>query len=210
VTSGPPLSLRLYAAATALAEPLAPALLRRRAARGKEDLARLGERLGRSRLARPEGPLAWLHGASVGESLALLPLVEALIAARPGLGVLVTSGTVTSAALMAQRLPNGAVHQYAPVDGPRAVDRFLDCWRPDLAVFVESELWPNLLVAAKARGVRLALLSAKLSDESFRGWSRWPEAAKRLWGGFDLLLAQDSGRSNASPSWARAPLGSPT
>jgi 3-deoxy-D-manno-octulosonic-acid transferase len=188
----PPLSLRLYAAAAAAAEPLAPALLRRRARRGKEQTERLGERLGRASLARPEGPLVWLHGASVGEGLSLLPLIEALAQTRPDVTILVTTGTVTSAELMARRLPPGVLHQYVPVDGPRAIGRFLDHWRPKAAVFVESELWPNLLAAAKARGVRLALLSAKLSDRSFRGWSRLRGAARWLWGGFDLLLAQDA------------------
>jgi 3-deoxy-D-manno-octulosonic-acid transferase len=186
-----PISLRLYAAATAMVEPLAPTLLRERARRGKEEAGRLGERLGQATMSRPEGPLVWLHGASVGESLSLLPLIEALDKDRPDLALLITTGTRTSAELMAQRLPITALHQYVPIDGPRAVEAFLDHWRPDLAVFVESELWPNLLTAAKARGVRLALLSAKLSNASFRGWSRLRGAAARLWGGFDLVLAQD-------------------
>jgi 3-deoxy-D-manno-octulosonic-acid transferase len=181
----------LYGLATRLAEPLAPALLARRVARGKEDPARLGERLGKAGMPRPEGVLVWLHGASVGETLSLIALVEALAAARPDVTLLVTSGTRTSAALMAERLPAGAIHQYLPVDGPAAVGRFLDHWRPSLGVFVESELWPNLLLAARERGVRLALLSAKLSEASFRGWRRAPAAARRLLGCFDLILAQD-------------------
>ena len=186
-----PFSLALYGLATRLAEPLAPALLARRVARGKEDPARLGERLGRAGLPRPEGVLVWLHGASVGEALSLISPVEALAAARPDITLLVTSGTKTSAALMAERLPAGVIHQYLPVDGPAAVARFLDHWRPSLGVFVESELWPNLLLAARDRGVRLALLSAKLSEASFRGWRRAPAAARRLFDGFDLILAQD-------------------
>jgi 3-deoxy-D-manno-octulosonic-acid transferase len=189
---GTPWSLRLYALATGLAQPIAPMLLRRRVGRGKEDAARLNERLGRASAPRPAGPLVWLHGASVGEGLSLLPLVDGLIAARPELAVLVTSGTRTSAELLARRLPAQVVHQYLPVDGPRAVGRFLDHWRPDAAVFVESELWPNLLLQARRRGVKLALLSAKLSDASFRGWSRLPGAAAALLGGFDLILAQDA------------------
>lgn len=190
--ASPPLSLAAYRAATGLAEPLAPLALKRRARRGKEDPARLGERLGRPGVARPEGPLAWLHGASVGEALSLLPLVEALVRARPDLAVLVTSGTRTAAELLARRLPPHAAHQYVPIDGPAATRRFLDYWRPTLGVFVESELWPNLLLQAKARGVRLALLSAKLSDASLRNWSRFGEAARMLLGAFDLVLAQDA------------------
>ncbi|WP_369825093.1 3-deoxy-D-manno-octulosonic acid transferase [Caulobacter sp. B11] len=186
-----PLSLALYRAATTALQPLVPILLKARAAKGKEDPARLNERLARPSRARPDGPLVWLHGASVGESLSILPLVERLRLERPEVAVLVTSGTLTSAALLAQRLPAGAIHQYAPVDTPAGARRFLDHWRPSLAVFVESELWPNLLLTAQARGVRLALVSAKLSDKSYRGWQARPMAAGRLFGGFDLILAQD-------------------
>ena len=183
--------LPIYAAITGLLEPLAPGLLRRRAARGKEDAARLGERLGRASRPRPEGPLVWLHGVSVGESLSLLPLAEALRTRRPDLNLLVTSGTVTSAELLAKRLPDGVIHQFAPVDAPGAVRRFLDHWRPSLGVQVESELWPNLIRGAKARGVRLVLASARMTEESARGWGRVPGAAKTLLGSFDLILPQD-------------------
>ncbi len=186
-----PLSLALYRAATTALEPFAPLLLDRRAKAGKEDRARLNERLARPKTARPDGPLVWLHGASVGESLSILPLVERLRAERPEVAVLVTSGTVTSAELLARRLPAGAIHQYLPVDTPGGARRFLDHWRPHLAVFVESELWPNLLLTAKARGVKLALVSAKLSDRSYDRWRARPFAAHELFSGFDLILAQD-------------------
>ena len=186
------LPLALYAAATGLLEPLAPALLRRRARAGKEDAARLGERLGRPGAARPPGPLAWLHGVSVGESLSLLPLIEALRARRPDLTLLVTSGTVTSAEVLAKRLPAGVIHQFAPVDAPGVAARFLDHWRPDAALLVESELWPNLILAAQARGVRLALLSARMTQDSAEGWGRAPATARRLLQAFDLVLPQDA------------------
>lgn len=186
------LSLGLYRAATGLLEPIVPSLLARRARKGKEDPARIAERLARAEIARPEGPLVWLHGASVGESLSILPLVERLRAERPEVTVLVTSGTTTSAALLAKRLPAGAIHQYVPVDAPGAARRFIARWKPSLAVFVESELWPNLLLEAKAAGTRLALVSAKLSDRSFRSWSKRPDAARKLLSGFDLILAQDA------------------
>ncbi len=185
------LALPLYRAATGLLEPLAPRLLRARAARGKEDGARLDERLGRTTAPRPPGPLVWLHGVSVGESLSLLPLVLALRAQRPGLNLLVTSGTRTSAELLAARLPSGVIHQYAPVDGPGAVARFLDHWRPDLGVLVESELWPNLIGLAQRRGVKLVLASARMTEASARGWARAPGAARGLLSAFETILPQD-------------------
>jgi 3-deoxy-D-manno-octulosonic-acid transferase len=185
------LPLALYGAAMGLLEPFTPLVLRRRAEQGKEDAVRLGERLGRPSLSRPSGPLVWLHGVSVGETTSLLPLILALRARRPGLALLVTSGTVTSAELLARRLPGGVLHQFAPVDTPAAVRRFLDHWRPHLAIFVESELWPNLIRAARARGVRLALVSARMTDASANGWSRWPTSARALLSAFDAVLPQD-------------------
>src|SRR5262245_36973265 len=137
-------ALAVYRAAWSIAGAAAPLWLRARARRGKEDFARLNERHGVASRQRPDGTLVWVHGASVGESLAGLPLVSALLE-KPGRHVLVTTGTVTSAQLMAERLPARAFHQYAPLDHVTSVRRFLGHWRPDLALFVESEIWPNLL-----------------------------------------------------------------
>jgi 3-deoxy-D-manno-octulosonic-acid transferase len=184
--------LAAYRCLTGLLEPLAPQVLAGRARRGKEDPARMGERLGRPSLARPEGELVWLHGASVGETLSLLPLVEALARARPDLSLLITSGTVAAAEVMKQRLPAGVLHQYAPVDAPGPVKRFLAHWRPCLAVLVESELWPNLLHHSRKAGCRLALLGARVSEDSAKGWARAPKSARALLSAFDLILAQDA------------------
>ncbi len=183
--------LGLYRLATAVLEPLAPLALRWRAHKGKEEAGRIRERLGRASLPRPEGPLVWLHGASVGESLSLLPLIDRIRAERPDINILVTSGTVTSAGLLAKRLPTGVIHQYAPVDGPLAVRRFLDHWRPDAGLFAESELWPNLIDDAADRGVKLALVSARITEQSAEGWAKRPAAAHSLLSSFKLILPQD-------------------
>jgi 3-deoxy-D-manno-octulosonic-acid transferase len=132
----------------------------------------------------------WLHGASLGESLSLLPLIERFI--QRGLEVLVTSGTVSSARVLTARLPAGAFHQYAPLDAPKFVDRFLDHWKPDIAVFAESELWPNIVAAVRARGVPLVLANARISRKSAERWRSVPGAAKSVFGAVDLCLAQDS------------------
>ncbi|MGH6986159.1 MAG: 3-deoxy-D-manno-octulosonic acid transferase [Caulobacteraceae bacterium] len=162
-----------------------------RASAGREDRARLGERMGASNLERSGGRLAWLHGASVGESLALLPLVELLSGLHPQVEMLVTSGTTSSARILASRLPPGVKHQFIPVDLPRAVNGFLDHWRPDLGIFVESDLWPNLIHSAKARGTRLALVSARLSRRSLERWRLAPGLLRSLLTAFDLILARD-------------------
>lgn len=178
----------LYAVLTGLAAPALDILLARRLARGKEIAGRVGERKGRATLARPAGKLIWFHGASVGECLSLLPLVSE-IAAR-GVQVLVTSGTVTSAALLAERLPAGAIHQFIPLDRGAWVRRFLDHWRPDAVVWAESELWPNLLAAIAARKIPAALVNGRLSDRAFAGWRRWPGFAAETLSAFTVILAQ--------------------
>ena len=184
-------ALAVYRLITRLLEPLAPRLLDARAKQGKEDPARVDERLGRASVARPAGDLVWLHGVSVGETLSLLPVVERLRRHRPDLTVLVTSGTLTSATLLAQRLPTGVIHQFAPVDAPGAVAAFLHHWRPSLAVFVESELWPNLILEAHKRGVKLVLASARITEKTAEGWRRFPGAVRAILSAFDRILPQD-------------------
>lgn len=185
-----PLGYRTYRAFTAALAPVAPLLLRRRARRDKEDVARANERLGRDLPPRPDGRLIWVHGASVGECIAALPLIDALLE-DPARNVLVTSGTVTSARMMSERLPARALHQFVPVDLPAATARFLDHWRPDAGLFVDSDIWPNLVFGAKARGIKLALVNARMSERSFAGWSWARKTAAALLSAFDLCLAQD-------------------
>jgi 3-deoxy-D-manno-octulosonic-acid transferase len=185
-----PIGYLAYRTATAALEPIAPLLLRRRAGSGKEDETRTNERLGYNLPPRPEGTLIWVHGASVGECLAALPLIESLLG-KSDHNVLVTSGTVTSARMMQERLPPRALHQFVPIDTPAATRRFLDHWRPNAGLFVDSDIWPNLILGAKARGIRLALVNARMSERSFAGWRWAPDTAAALLSAFDICLAQD-------------------
>ena len=190
MTRALPVQLVAYRLATTLLTPLAPTLLARRAARGKEDPDRIEERQGHAGRERPDGDLVWAHGASIGETQALLPLVEALVAR--GLKVLVTSGTRTSAEILAARLPPGARHQYAPLDAPGIVRRFLDHWQPRLVLFAESEIWPNIVVELDRRSIPLVLVNGRLSARSHAGWLRAPKVARALFGRFSLCLAQSA------------------
>ncbi|MGX9966786.1 3-deoxy-D-manno-octulosonic acid transferase [Roseomonas sp. F4] len=189
--------------ATLLAAPLLNGHLARRAKRGKEVPARLPERRGLG-AARPSGPLLWLHAASVGEALSTLPLLEALLARQPGLRLLVTTGTVTGAEALRRRLPPALTrpdaegfpriaHRFLPLDVPGWVARFLDDWRPDAGALVESELWPNLLGAARARRLPLALLNGRMSPRSFARWRHFPRSAAWILGSFGLVLARSEG-----------------
>ena len=185
-----PLSLRAYQVASLAMAPMAPRLLARRLSHGKEHPARLAERRGEASKPRPRGPLIWIHVASVGEMLAAVPLIERIRA--QDFAVLVTSGTVTSAALAERRLPSGAVHQFVPLDAPQFVARFLDHWRPNLALFVESDLWPNLIVSCSDRKIPLILVNGRVSERSFSRWRLAPAAIAALLARFDLCLAQSS------------------
>jgi 3-deoxy-D-manno-octulosonic-acid transferase len=181
----------IYRGLTTIASPLIGLYLRRRRAAGKEDPLRFGERLGRPGAPRPPGPLAWIHAASVGEAVAMLPLLGRILDHRADAHALVTTGTVTSARLMGERLPPRALHQYVPVDRIDGVRRFLTHWRPDLALWTESEFWPNLIGETHRLGVPCLLVNARMSDASFVRWRRLRSLIAPLLSGFALCLAQN-------------------
>lgn len=190
MASSLPMTLRLYRRLSAAAVPLVPVLIRRRLRQGKEDPERVGERRGVSDGPRPGGPLIWIHGASVGEVLAAAGLIERLRAMN--MRVLVTSGTVTSASVVAKRFPPDVIHQYVPYDSPRYVARFLDHWRPSLALFIELDLWPNLILSSSARRVPMVLINGRMSHRSFPRWRRVLGTISALLGRFDICLAQSN------------------
>ena len=180
--------LSTWIALTRLAGPVGGAIVGARRRRGKEDPARSAERLGHPSASRPEGPLVWVHAVSVGEAMAAMPVVDRLIA--DGKSVLVTTVTTTSAALVGHRLKPGLIHQFAPLDLAGPVDRFLAHWRPDLAVFVESEIWPVAIGRLADHGIPLVVANARLSPRSFRGWQRAAPAARAVFRRMSLVLAQ--------------------
>ncbi|MEA2820152.1 MAG: 3-deoxy-D-manno-octulosonic-acid transferase [Bradyrhizobium sp.] len=188
MTGSLPMTLRLYRTLSFAAVPLAPVLIRQRLKQGKEDSARINERRGMTADVRPQGPLVWIHGASVGEVLAAAGLIERLRALN--LRILLTSGTVTSAAVVARRFPPDVIHQYVPYDSPRYVARFLDHWQPSLALFIESDLWPNLILAGAARRLPMVLINGRMSHRSFPRWRRISGTIGALLGRFEVCLAQ--------------------
>ena len=182
--------LSLYRTITTIGHPLIRFYLSRRLANGKENRKRFGERLGIAGLARPDGWLTWVHAASVGESLSLLPVIERLRQDWPNWNILVTTGTLTSAALMEQRLPPGAFHQFVPVDRVAYVEKFLKHWRPDFVLWAESEFWPNLISRCAARNLPMVLVNGRISNRSYKGWRRFPGPIKKLLQAFSLCLGQ--------------------
>lgn len=165
--------------------------LRSRLLMGKEDPERLEERLGISLAERPTGNLIWFHAASVGESLSLMELIKRISSSQPDYNFLITTGTITSAKLILSRLPSNAVHQYIPVDTPKAVEKFLDRWRPSLAIWTESEFWPNLISFTSARDIPMILINARISEKSYRRWRFFKKSLKNLIEKFNYSLIQD-------------------
>ncbi|WP_120498787.1 3-deoxy-D-manno-octulosonic acid transferase [Kiloniella sp. EL199] len=186
------IAMGLYASVATFMTPFVKYHLTKRIKRGKEHPVRFTEKLGHVSQTRPKSKLVWIHGASVGESLSILPLLETFHNLQPDLKFLVTTGTVTSARLMEERLPPYAMHQFVPVDLPLAIGRFLKNWRPDIALVVESELWPNMIFQTKARNIPLVLLNGRMSQKSAKSWGKASFFIQDLLNQFDLILAQSA------------------
>ncbi len=187
----PGTALKIYRTAVSMLRPAVPLLLTMRERHGKEDKARRGERLGFAGRRRPEGKLIWVHAASVGETNAVLPLIDEILNADAMAHVLLTTGTTTSATLAGRRLPERAIHQFIPLDVPAYAARFLDHWRPDLSIFTESDIWPNLVFAASERAIPMALINARMSPKSMKRWRRNAHIGRPLFSRFNVILAQN-------------------
>ncbi len=192
-----------YKLTTIIISPLLPLWLNYRLKRGKEDPARLPERFGHSNIPRPQGELIWCHGASVGETLSLLPLIKALKNKDSAPTILVTSGTITSARLMAERLPQGCLHQFIPLDTPMAAAKFLQHWQPNRVLWAESDLWPNLLAAIKERQIPAALINARMSQRSQQRWQKHAAWFREILSTFKIILAQSKAEAEFFQSFAQ-------
>ncbi|MEC9022373.1 MAG: 3-deoxy-D-manno-octulosonic acid transferase [Pseudomonadota bacterium] len=182
--------LLTYRAAATFGKPFINCVIKKRCREGKEDPTRIGERRGRPSQNRPKGSLIWIHAASLGESLSVLPLIGLLNSRFKKCNFLITTGTVTSAKMLSKRLPKNVIHQFVPVDCPQWVDSFLDHWQPSLAMWVESEFWPNLIKLTESRNIPMVLVNGRISPRSLQNWSRFPGTIASLLSGFKLCLAQ--------------------
>jgi 3-deoxy-D-manno-octulosonic-acid transferase len=179
-----------YRILTTLGAPFIAIYLWRRRMKGREDTTRFSERLGYASVARPEGRLLWCHAASVGEAASLLALLEKISSTYPSTTLLITTGTVASARMLANRTPPGVIHQYYPVDRPAYVERFIRHWRPDFVLWIESELWPNMLLTIQKHHISAALVNGRMSEKSFRNWYRAQGWARQLLSTFVICLTQ--------------------
>ncbi len=182
--------LTAYKTLTACAGPAFNAMLALRTKRGKESAERLNERKGQSSHQRPEGFLYWVHAASVGEAQSALFMIDKLLNETPKASVLITTGTLSSAQFLSSKLPQRCLHQFYPLDHPAWVRRFLNHWKPDIALWLESELWPNMLLEIKKRQIPALLINARMSDRSFQKWSFFKKSAATLLSAFNAVLCQ--------------------
>lgn len=181
---------KLYRFLSSSGKNLIKSHLYKRLSLGKEDSVRLSERMGNSDKDRPDGSLIWFHAASVGESLSILPLINRLLEQDDSLHILVTTGTIASARMMQIKLPNRCIHQYIPLDVRDWAQSFLDHWRPNLSLWVEAEIWPNLIYESHQRKIPLIRLNARVSDKSFRWWRFFRFITADILEKFDLCFAQ--------------------
>ena len=182
--------LKIYRIMTILGGPFILFYLNRRKSNGKEDAGRINERFGISTTRRPSGKLIWVHAASVGEAISMLHLIDKLLKKNINYHLMMTTGTVSSADLIESRLPSRAFHQYIPLDRPQYVRRFLDHWRPNIALWTESEFWPNIITGTREKNIPMVLVNGRISIKSFAGWQRAPGLIKTLLQCFTLCLGQ--------------------
>ncbi len=185
--------LRIYRYGMRAGEPLLRKALLKRQKNGKESLTRLDERCGVPGLNRPSGPLIWVHAASVGEAQSALILIQTLLTSCKGTHILVTTGTLTSASMMEKNLPKGAFHQFYPLDHPKWAQSFLDHWQPDFVLWMESELWPNMILGLGQRKIPAVLVNARMSEKSHKRWALFKNAAEQILQSFSQILCQTDG-----------------
>ncbi len=180
----------IYKYLTSVSAPLLNGILKTRLKKGKESPDRIDEKKGLTTRTRPDGALIWIHAASIGEAQSTVILIKHFLKQHASLNILVTTGTLTSASLMERQLPPRAFHQFYPLDHPSWVQRFLDHWQPNAVIWMESELWPNMLHAIKERKIPAALINARMSDKSFRSWNKLTSISRPMLSAFNIILCQ--------------------
>ena len=186
-----PLGLSLYRWATWSAQPIAKWHMKRRVSKGKEDPSRVIERFGIASSPRPNGTLVWLHAVGVGEVLTIPAVIKAMLELNPDLSFLITSTARNAARALDANMPPKTVHQFVPLDAVPLIDRFLDHWSPDLSIWVEQEVFPNLIWQTQARNIPLALVNSRMGNQSFVSKFRFKRSFFTIYNFFSFIDAQD-------------------
>ena len=186
-----PLLIRTYLLFTFIFSVLSYLIIYLRLWSGKEDKDRFKEKLGEYERARPNSKLIWFHGASVGETLSIIGLIKEITKINDKLEFLITSGTKTSSQVLSMRMPKNAVHQFVPIDTPGAVKLFLKHWRPDFAIWIESEVWPRLLIETSKTKIPMWLVNGSMSLRSYKKWRYVPLSMQYLYNKFEKIYLRD-------------------
>lgn len=185
--------LKIYQILTVIFSPLIDLFLLIRMYFGKEEKSRLFERLGFSSIKRPEGDIIWFQCASVGESNSALPLIDKIIEKYgKNLHILITSGTVTSAKILSEKIKNrkNVIHQYTPVDKYFSILRFLEFWKPKILITIESEIWPNMITLSHKMCEKVMIVNAKMSEKSFSRWKNFKNLKESIFDSIDICYPQ--------------------
>ena len=178
--------------------PFAPIYLHFRKIRKKEDSIRYKEKLAKINIERGEGFLIWFHVASVGEAMSILPLIDGCIKEKKINRILITSITLSSGKILEKRFNNNPKinHQFLPLDITSLINKFLNHWKPNLSIFIDSEIWPNLILKISEKKIPLLLVNARITKKSFDRWKLVMGFAKKIFGKFDLCIASNNESEN--------------
>ena len=168
---------------------ISPVIILIRLLQKKEDPLRFREKFGFYSKKKIKGKLIWFHGASVGEILSVIPLIEKLETNREIKQILITSNTLSSSKILSQLKLKKTIHQFFPIDTDWNANKFLNYWDPSVAIFIDSEIWPNMITNIKKKSISLILINARITDKSFKKWKTFSSFSKTLFQSFDICLS---------------------
>ena len=175
---------------------LSPIIVLIRLIQRKEDLLRFKEKLGFFSKKKIKGKLIWFHGASVGEILSVIPLIEKLEKNKEIKQILITSNTLSSSKILSKLRLKKTIHQFFPIDANHNANKFLKYWDPSIAIFIDSEIWPNMLTNIKKKSISLMLINARITKKSYKKWKFFSSSAKKIFQNFDICLSSSLASKN--------------
>ncbi len=186
----------VYRVFTNLILLFSPIIILIRLFKNKEHPKRFKEKFAICSKKKIKGKLIWFHGASVGEILSVIPLIEKLEKMSKIKQILVTSNTLSSSKILSNLKLKKTVHQFFPIDTNYHTKKFLDYWKPSVVIFIDSEIWPNMINNIKKRSISLILINARITDKSFNKWKKFASSAKSIFQKFDICLSSSLKSTN--------------
>jgi len=179
----------VYRIFTNLVLIFSPVIIFIRLLKNKEHPNRFKEKFGFYTKKKLTGKLIWFHGASVGEILSIIPLIEKLEKNKKIKQILITTNTLSSSKILTNLKLKKTIHQFFPIDTNYHTKKFLAYWKPSVAIFIDSEIWPNMITNIKKKSISLILINARITDKSFKRWKVFASSAKKIFQEFDICLS---------------------